>query len=325
MRRRMILIGAMAFGLAAMARARPQMVEANAAANQNANSPPQQRASPAKTRVVMLGTGTPQARPDSSGPAVAIVTGGAVYLVDAGPGVVRRAAAAAEKGIAELRVQNLKTVFITHLHSDHTLGLPDLIFSPWVLRRTEPVEMYGPRGLPDMVEHIESAWEKDIDVRTNGLEQANRTGYQVHVQETAPGVIFQDAHVKVTAFLVPHGSWDQAFGFRFDAADRSIVLSGDTGPTDAVANACHGCDVMLSEVYSETGLLALHSAQQEKYFRAFHVSPREVAEAAMQARPQLLVLYHQVYWGKTTADDVTDEVKKWYAGKIATGKDLEVY
>lgn len=279
----------------------------------------------ANTRVVMLGTGTPQARPDSSGPAVAIVVGGAAYLVDAGPGVVRRAAAAAQKGIPELRVRNLKTVFITHLHSDHTLGLPDVIFSPWVLRRTEPVEMYGPRGLRDMVDYIEKAWQKDIDVRINGLEQGNRTGYQVHVHEIEPGMIYQDKNVKVTAFLVPHGSWDQAFGYRFDTADRSVVLSGDTGPTDAVAKACHGCDVMLNEVYSEAGLLALHSEGQEKYFHAFHMSPREVAEEAAKAKPGLLVLYHQVYWGATTADDVTAEVKKWYAGKAATGKDLEVY
>jgi ribonuclease BN (tRNA processing enzyme) len=278
-----------------------------------------------RTKVVMLGTGTPQARPESSGPAVAIVTGGAVYLVDAGPGVVRRAAAAAEKGIAELRVQNLKKVFVTHLHSDHTLGLPDVIFSPWVLRRTEPVEIYGPRGLQAMVEHIEKAWEKDIDVRTNGLEHGNRTGYQAHAHEIEPGVIFQDKNVKVTAFLVPHGSWDQAFGYRFDTADRSVVLSGDTGPTDAVAKACQGCDVMLNEVYSEVGLLAIHSPEEEKYFHAFHVSPRQVAEEATEAKPGLLVLYHQVYWGETTADDVTGEVKKHYAGKVVTGKDLEVY
>lgn len=278
-----------------------------------------------KTKVVMLGAGTPQARPETSGPAVAIVAGGAVYLVDAGPGVVRRAAAAAEKGIPELRVQNLKTVFITHLHSDHTLGLPDVIFSPWVLGRKEPVELYGPRGLRDMAENIEKAWEKDVDVRTNGLEQGNRTGYQVHVHEIEPGVIYQDKNVKVTAFLVKHGSWDQSFGYRFDTADRSIVLSGDTGPTGAVAKACHGCDVMLNEVYSETGLLALHSAKEEKYFHVFHVSPQEVAEEATEAKPKLLVLYHEVYWGDETREDVLEQVKKWYAGKVVTGEDLAVY
>lgn len=279
----------------------------------------------AKTRVVMLGAGTPQARPETSGPAVAIVAGGAVYLVDAGPGVVRRAAAAAEKGIAELRVQNLKTVFITHLHSDHTLGLPDVIFSPWVLGRTEPVEIYGPRGLREMAEHIEAAWKKDVDVRTNGLEHGNKTGYLARVHEIEPGVVYQDKNVKVTAFLVAHGTWDQSFGYRFDTADRSVVLSGDTGPTDAVAKACHGCDVLLYEVYSETALLSLHSPKEEKYFHAFHVSPKEVAEEATAAKPNLLVLYHEVFWGKTTREDILREVKKYYAGRVVTGTDLEVY
>ena len=101
--------------------------------------------STSRTEVVILGTGTPQADPDNSGPAVAIVAGGAVYLVDSGPGVVRRAAAAQRKGVAALAPQKIHVVFITHLHSDHTLGYPDLIFSPWVLGRVEPLEVYGPR------------------------------------------------------------------------------------------------------------------------------------------------------------------------------------
>jgi ribonuclease BN (tRNA processing enzyme) len=159
-----------------------------------------------KTRVVILGTGTPGPNPDASGPAVVIEVNGAVYLVDCGPGVVRRAAAAERKGIAALNVQNLRIVFITHLHSDHMLGYPDLIFSPWVMGRTEALEAYGPRGLRKMTEHIEKAWEKDVDVRTNGLEHRNKTGYQVNVHEIEPGVVFQDKNVTVRAFLVPHGS-----------------------------------------------------------------------------------------------------------------------
>jgi hypothetical protein len=131
-----------------------------------------------KTQVVILGTGTPQANPDASGPAVTIVVNGTAYLVDCGPGVVRRAAAAQRHGIAALQMQNLKTVFIAHLHSDHTLGYPDLIFSPWVLRRAEPLEAYGPRGLQSMTEHIEKAWEKDIDVRT--ISTLDRAGCAQH-------------------------------------------------------------------------------------------------------------------------------------------------
>ena len=106
------------------------------------------------TQVVVLGTGTPQADPDRSGPAVAVVVNDAAYLVDCGPGLVRRAAAAEKAGINALDVKKLNILFITHLHSDHTLGYPDLIFSPWVLHRSEPLNAYGPRGLRSMTSHI---------------------------------------------------------------------------------------------------------------------------------------------------------------------------
>ncbi|HTQ61868.1 MAG TPA: MBL fold metallo-hydrolase [Candidatus Solibacter sp.] len=276
-----------------------------------------------KTQVVILGTGTPVADPDTSGPAVAIVVNDAAYLVDCGPGVVRRAAAAERKGVSALKVTNIKVVFITHLHSDHTLGYPDLIFSPWVLGRKEPLESYGPRGLQDMTDYIEKAWEKDIDVRTNGLEHGNRTGYKVHVHEIQPGIIFKDANVTVTTFLVAHGSWDQAFGYRFDTADRSVVLSGDTAPTDAVVKACHGCDVLLHEVYNEVD--PSRSADWLKYLRAFHTSTFQLAKIAIDAKPGLLVLYHQGYGHPTPEAQILREINERYSGKVAYAHDLDAY
>jgi ribonuclease BN (tRNA processing enzyme) len=225
------------------------------------------------TQVVVLGTGTPEPYPDRSGPAVAIVVKGAAYLVDCGPGVVRRAEAAEQNGIKALDVKNLKIVFITHLHSDHTLGYPDLIFTPWVLHRRVPLQAYGPRGLRHMTDHILRAWQEDIHVRTTGLEEADRTGYQVEVHEISPGVVYQDQNVKVTAFPVKHGSWKQAFGYRFDTADRSIVLSGDTAPTDTVVTACNGCDVLLHEVYNINGA-EMREEHWKEYFAAFHTSPQ---------------------------------------------------
>lgn len=289
-----------------------------------AQTPSSAAKSPTKTEVVILGTGTPRPNPDTSGPAVAIVVNGAAYLVDCGPGVVRRAAAAERKGIAALNVQNIKTVFVTHLHSDHTLGYPDLIFTPWVMGRAEPLQAYGPRGLQSMTEHIEKAWEKDIDVRTKGLENGNKTGYQVRVHEIEPGTVYEDKNVKVRAFLVPHGSWDQSFGYRFETADRTIVLSGDTGPTDAVAKACHGCDVMLHEVYSEAAV-AKRSAEWQKYFHVFHTSSSELAKEATEGKPGLLVLYHQMYWSPVTEEQLLEEVKGKYAGRVASAHDLDVY
>ena len=106
------------------------------------------------TQVIVLGSGMPAADPDRFGPAVAIVSNGTAYLVDCGSGVVRRAAAAQRNGIPALEASKLNTAFITHLHSDHTIGYPDLILSPWVLGRDGPLNVYGPAGLKEMTDHI---------------------------------------------------------------------------------------------------------------------------------------------------------------------------
>src|SRR4029077_3559733 len=139
-----------------------------------------------KTQIVMLGTGNPNPDPERSGPATAIVVNGSSYLIDCGTGVVRRAAAAAEKyKIPALQAQNLKIVFITHLHSDHTLGLPDLILTPWVMGRAEPLKIYGPAETKSMAEHIEAAYAEDIRIRTTGGQPHNNTGYKADVHEVA--------------------------------------------------------------------------------------------------------------------------------------------
>jgi ribonuclease BN (tRNA processing enzyme) len=276
-----------------------------------------------RAQVVLLGTGAPRPDPDRSGPAVAIVVNDTVYLVDCGPGVVRRAAAAEKNGISALHFTNLKIVFITHLHSDHTLGYPDLIFTPWVMGREAPLTAYGPRGLKRMTADIEKAWQKDIAVRRRGLEQANATGYKVVVHEISPGVIYRDANVTVTAFLVKHGTWDQAFGFRFDTPGRSIVLSGDTAPTDAVVKACNGCDVLLHEVYNPHGD-ELKTPHWKQYFQSFHTSPEELGDIARRAHPKLLVLYHQVF-EKLPEEDLVEQVRKAYVGSFVSGRDLGVY
>jgi ribonuclease BN (tRNA processing enzyme) len=277
-----------------------------------------------RTRVVILGSGNPNPDPERWGPAVAVVVNDAAYLVDCGPGVVRRAAAAEKAGIGALNVKKLTRVFITHLHSDHTLGLPDLIFSPWVMHREAPLEAYGPRGLKSTTQHIEAAWKKDVYVRTHGLEEADSVGYKVAVHEIRPGVVYRDANVTVTAFLVKHGIWDQAFGYRFDTADRRIVISGDTAPSEEVVKACDGCDVLLHEVYNPNGEKIRTEAHEREYFKTFHTSPEELGEIARRARPKLLVLYHQV-WSKLPEEDLVEQVHKAYAGEFVSGKDLGVY
>jgi ribonuclease BN (tRNA processing enzyme) len=153
------------------------------------------------TQVVMLGTGTPLPDPQRSGPSTAIVVNGMPYIVDAGAGVVRRAAAARDKGIKALEPTNLRIAFLTHLHADHTLGLADLILTPWIMGRKEPLELYGPVGTRAMVGHLLEAYDADIKTRTEGLEHSNRTGYKVNVHEITPGVVYKDANVTVKAFV----------------------------------------------------------------------------------------------------------------------------
>ena len=276
------------------------------------------------TLVIVLGTGTPNADPDRSGPAVAVVRGSSAYLVDAGAGIVRRAAAAARNGTAALAVKRLRIVFLTHLHSDHALGLPDLIFTPWVLERTEPLEVYGPPGTKAMVKHLLAAYNEDIRDRIDGLEPANTTGYKVNVHEIKPGVVYRDGNVVVRAFAEAHGDWKYAFGYRFETADRTVVISGDTHASDAVVMACNGCDVLVHEVYSAERFKTRPPEWRVYHARA-HTSTTELAALATRAKPKLLVLYHQLFWG-TTDDRLVDEMRvAGYNGPVVSARDLGVY
>ena len=180
-----------------------------------------------ETKLVLLGTGTPNACTNASGPASAVVVGDRAYLVDFGPGVVRQAAKAYRDGIDALRPDRLTVAFCTHLYTDHTAGYPDLIFTPWVLERPEPLQVYGPRGIRSMTDHILQAYGVDIDFRLHGFEKANEQGYRVMATEIEPGIVYQDDRVSVEAFPVSHGTLE-SYGYRFTTADKVIVISGDT-------------------------------------------------------------------------------------------------
>lgn len=306
----MRLTGALAsIGLAAW-------LAAAALAHPNAHAAP-------RTQVVLLGTGTPNADPERSGPAVAIVVDDVPYLVDFGPGVVRRAAAAFARGVKGLEPKLLRTAFVTHLHSDHTAGYPDLIFTPAVLERDAPLDVYGPPGIRAMTEHVLGAWAGDIDVRLHDLEPAKPAGYQVRPHEAVPGVIHRDERVTVRAFSVPHGAWKHAFAYRFDTPDRSVLVSGDSGPSDALVAACNGCDILVHEVYSTAGF-ATRPPEWQRYHRTYHTSSAELAVLASKARPGLLVLYHQLFWG-TSDEALAAEVRQGYGGKVVSGRDLDVF
>ena len=278
------------------------------------------------TQVVLLGTGTPNADPNRSGPAVAIVVNDTPYLVDFGPGVVRQAAAMSPTyggPIAGLEVDKLAIAFLTHLHSDHTVGLPDLLLTPWVLERDRPLQLYGPDGTDALAAHVLKAYDADIKYRLYGLEPANNQGWRIDVHTVSEGVVYQDDNVKVEAFPVRHGTWPNAFGYRFTTPDRTIVISGDAAPDATLEKYARGADILIHEVYSVEGFLR-REPEWQRYHRSNHTSTHELGELASRIEPKLLVLYHVLFWGASEAT-VLEEVREKYSGAVELGDDFDVY
>jgi len=295
---------------------------------------------------VLLGTGTPVPDPDRAGPATAIVVDDRAYLIDFGPGVVRRAEAAALKGeIPAVEPGNLKVAFVTHLHSDHTTGYSDLILSGWTSGRTVPLEVYGPSGLQQMTEHILQAYRVDIETRTNPdgpMRDAGRfpDAWKVNAHEIKPGVIYKNEKVTVTAFATKHAM--ESYGYRFDTPDRSIVISGDTNPVEATVKACNGCEVLIHEA-QPIQLLAKMPNSIQSFVAKYHTTTEQLADLATKSKPKLLVIYHTISFPpgiapprllppKASADALyaspemlQKEISSRYSGKFAIGKDLDVY
>ncbi len=294
------------------------LVQAGCGPDHGAASPPAQDS----TVVITLGTGTPYPDPARSGPATAVVVGDRVFLFDAGAGVMRRMNAAG------LPISGPEAAFITHLHSDHTLGYPDLILTSWVMRRTERLPVYGPPGLAAMTDHLMAAWSEDIRIRIEGLEREPPEVYRADVTEIGPGVVYDSAGVRVTAFPVSHGSWEHAYGFRLDAPDRSVVIAGDARPSATVVAAARGADVLVHEVYP-AGRLAPEDRPGgdlwPRYMAAFHTSALELGELAGEARPGLLVLTHVVWMGGTAAELLDGIRAGGYEGPVVVAEDLGRY
>ena len=279
-------------------------------------------ASPPQTQIVLLGTGMPYPDPNASGPATAVIVGPRVFLFDAGAGVMRRMNA------AKLPISGPEAAFITHLHSDHTLGYPDLILTTWIMRRSSPFPVYGPRGLRRMTKHLLAAFAEDIEIRTRGLEREVPEGYRVDVHEIRSGLIYEREGVRVTAIPVPHGSWKNAYAYRIDTPDRSIVISGDTRPSEALVTASSGVDALVHEVYS-----AAHLAPEDRaggnlwpeYMRSFHTSDVELGALAARIKPKLLILTHIVRMDATDEELLTGIRKGGFDGAVQIGKDLGRY
>lgn len=275
------------------------------------------------TKLVLLGTGTPFADPTKSGPSLAIIVNNTSYIVDCGPGVVRRAAEASKLGFPSLEASQLKTLFITHLHSDHTIGLADIILTPAVLDRNAPIAIYGPTGIKKMTDDLMSAYKEDIAIRINGLEKGDAIAYQVYTNEIKEGQIYKDSNLTVTAFKVQHGQWDHAFGFVFQTKDKKIVISGDCTYSENLIKYAKDCDILVHEVYSDAGLKKRTQRWQD-YHSTFHTSTYQLANIANQVKPKLLILNHQLTFG-TSLQSLLDELKSKYAGPVVNGADLDVF
>jgi ribonuclease Z len=271
----------------------------------------------ANIRVILLGTaGGPRARADRAGISTLIEAGGERFLFDAGRGFMQRMVQ------AEIPLDGVTKLFLTHLHSDHVLDIPDLMLTPWSgpSERKVPLEVWGPDGTVDMMRYLEKAFAYDIHVRRDVDEKVSAEGIKVIAHEIREGVVYDKNGVKITAFLVDHGPVKPAFGYRLDYRGRSVAISGDTRPSDNLVKFSKGVDVLIHEAIDADALRRI--APSERLFRAFvahHTTPEQAADIFRRTKPRLAVFSHSL---GTPA--IVEKTKETYDGKVEMGDDLMV-
>ncbi|MEK6375426.1 MAG: MBL fold metallo-hydrolase [Acidobacteriota bacterium] len=265
--------------------------------------------------VVLLGTGYPRPDANHAGPSLAIVAGDTWFVVDAGRGVTMRIAG------TELQYKDLQAVFITHFHSDHTAGLPDLFNTSWQFgRKTRPLELYGPRGVSRLANAMLEFFHDDIHYRRDLLEKHPAAGATIKTHVVREGVVYDDGAVRVTAFAVDHRPVVPAFGYRFDSGGRSIVVSGDTRPTANLIKFAKGADVLVLEAYLPEHFLKVDTPEVAARLMRYHTSAEEAGQIAANAGVKTLVLTHLIPAG--AADTFRERAAKAFKGKIVVGEDL---
>ena len=278
-----------------------------------------------QTKLIVLGSGTPNPDPDRAGSAYAVVVNETPYLIDFGPGIIRRAASLSPPWggkIIAMTVKNFEHAFLTHIHSDHSAGLADLLLTPWIMGRDKKLNLYGPMGLEQMASSTLKAFQDDINYRIYGTQPSNKIGYKFNFNLLAEGLIYEDENISVEAFKVPHGSFNDAYGFRFTSKDKVIVFSGDTGPSKTLEKFATGADILVHEVYSNAGFLK-KTEDWQIYHQEHHTSTFEVGKIASRAKPKLLLLSHVLFWGSTT-DEILKETQSTYEGEIKIAEDLMI-
>ncbi|MGE0559970.1 MAG: MBL fold metallo-hydrolase [Burkholderiales bacterium] len=277
-------------------------------------------------KVTLLGTGSPLPSIKRFGPGTLVQVGGQTLIFDAGRGVTQRLL---QSG---LRLGQVTALFLTHLHSDHVVGIPDLWLTGWLQAayagRKTPFRVYGPAGTRELMQGLEKAYDWDIKTRLAD-QKLPPEGVAVQVSEVEEGVVYEKDGVKVTAFLVDHGDLIQpAFGFRIDYGGRSTVISGDTRYSENLIKHAKGVDLLIHQVAAAApDLLKLPVF---KVIMAHHTSPEEAGQVFSRTSPKLAVYYHFVLLGTPkipalTERDVINQTRRTYSGPLRIGEDLTAF
>ena len=268
-------------------------------------------------RVTLLGTGAPPPRWDRCGPSTLVEVGAEKFIFDAGRGAMQRLH---QLGIPFSAITGM---FLTHHHSDHVVGFPDLWLTGWIGRpwgqRKIPLRVWGPQGTTQMMEHLPQAFAVDIRVRSRNYPP---DGVKLQAEEIKEGIVYSDNGVTVSAFEVDHGGEElPAFGYRIDFDGCSAVLSGDTTFNRNLIEHSHGADLLVHEVTAAAGGAA-ESAQQLKRIGANHTTPDQAGEVFSEVRPKLAVYNHLLLFGGAKAEDLIPLTRKNYSGPLIVGEDL---
>lgn len=276
------------------------------------------------SRLILLGTaGGPTPKPNRAAPAQAIVVGDATYVVDCGNGVARQMA------LAGLRLGSIRSIFVTHHHSDHNADYGTLLLLAWASDLTTRVDTFGPPPLVEMTRQVLALHDTDIRTRIADEGRPPLAPLIVPHEVTEGGLVFEDHRVRVTAALVEHPPLAPAFAYRFDCADRSIVISGDTRPSPALVALARGADVLVHEVMHLPSIEALIAAEPNaatlrEHLVASHTTTEQVGRLATEAGVRTLVLSHFVPGGHPFLEDRVwhDAVRPHFAGELVVGRDL---
>jgi len=266
-------------------------------------------------RVTLLGTGTPRPLIARFGPSTLVEAGREKIVIDAGRGVAQRLW---QVGVS---YGDVTAVLLTHLHSDHVVGLPDLWLTGWLVARIDrPLDLWGPAGTVEMASHLEAAFAVDraIRVSDDGMPAA---GGRITAHDIGEQIVFERNGVKVTAFLVDHGALKPALGYRIDYAGHSVVLSGDTRQSPNLIRVARGTDLLIHEVAAipEAGLAG---DAHLRVIASHHTIPERAGDVFTAAHPKLAVYSHIVLRGGGTTDDIVRLTRTTYDGPLVVGADL---